>query len=190
MALMAEGLEDIILGRRSWTQGSKVEEKAMTEAQDKVAPGEPKEESTEGTEQGGTGQGGTEQEDATTRFRRRREKLRAGRVPPFMGGGKSGAANPMSQMLQMMPLLMATMGMGGKGAGLPGMGMGLMVMQLQVQLMVWMIETWMDYLEALQDVFERSVERLQDMELLGTMMAGMSADGSDGEDDGTDGKNW
>lgn len=86
-------------------------------------------------------------------------------MPPFSN----------NQFMQMLPLLMAM----GNGA-MPGAGMA----GTQIQLLMWMIETWLDYLASLQDVLERALERLQEMNLCGGWMGG------DSDGDGEDGKEW
>ena len=78
-----------------------------------------------------------------------------------------------NQFLQLLPLLMAM------GGGMRGGGVG----NLQLQLMMWMIETWLDYLAAMQEVFERALDRLRDMDVCGGLMGG-AVDGDD------DGKEW
>ncbi len=89
----------------------------------------------------------------------------AGFMPPF----------PPQQFMQMLPLLMA---MG--GAGMPGMGLA----NTQIQLVMWMVETWIDYLSATQEVLERAMERLREMDVAGGWMSG-----GDGGGEG-DGKEW
>jgi len=89
---------------------------------------------------------------------------------PF--GGFGGGFGP-AQFMQMLPLLMAM------GGGMPGGGMA----KMQLQLLMWMVETWLDYLSAMQEVFERAFDRLRDMELCGGFMGG-------GGDQGEDGKEW
>lgn len=73
------------------------------------------------------------------RSRRRR------RSSPFSG-----------EMLQMLPLMMAM-----SGGGMPGMNL----FHLQMRLMLWMIETWMDYLSAVQEVFDRATAKLREVGL-------------------------
>ena len=87
-------------------------------------------------------------------------------MPPFSN----------TQFMQMRPLLMAM----GNGGSFPGAGMA----GTQIQLLMWMIETWLDYLASLQEVLERALERLQEMNLCGGGMA------DDGEHADQDGKEW
>jgi uncharacterized membrane protein len=90
----------------------------------------------------------------------------------FGGGNPFGGGFGPSQFMQMLPLMMAM------GGGMPGGGM----VKMQLQLMMWMVETWLDYLSAMQEVFERAFDRLREMELCGGFMGG----GDQGEDD----KEW
>jgi len=92
----------------------------------------------------------------------------------FGGGGPFGGGFGPAQFMQMLPLMMAM------GGGMPGAGMA----NMQLQLMMWMVETWLDYLSAMQEVFERALDRLRDMELCGGFMGG----GGGGQDE--DGKEW
>ena len=87
-------------------------------------------------------------------------------MPPFSS----------NQFMQMLPLLMAM----GNGGSFPGAGMA----GTQIQLLMWMIETWLDYLASLQDVLERALERLQDLNLCG----GWTSDDSGSGDE--DAKEW
>lgn len=89
-----------------------------------------------------------------------------------MGGNPFGGFNP-GQILQMLPLMMAM------GGGMPGAGMA----QMQLRLMMWALETWLDYLSAMQEVFERALDRLRDMEVMGGFAGG-------GEEHGEGGKDW
>ena len=107
-----------------------------------------------------TGRGGSARDKARGRGGSGRGH---GFVPPFP-----------PNLMQMLPLIMA---MG--GSGMPGMGMS----NTQIQLMIWAIETWLDYLAAVQEVFERALDRLHEMNLGGGWMGG-----GDGGDEG--GASW
>lgn len=95
-----------------------------------------------------------------------------GRAQGFGGAGPFGGGFGPAQFMQMLPLMMAM------GGGMPGGGMA----NMQLQMMMWMVETWLDYLSAMQEVFERALDRLRDMELCGGFMGG------GGQDE--DGKEW
>ena len=95
-----------------------------------------------------------------------------GRGQGFGGGGMFGGGFGPAQFMQMLPLMMAM------GGGMPGGGMA----NMQLQLMMWMVETWLDYLTAMQEVFERALDRLRDMQLCGGFMGGGDQD--------EDGKEW
>lgn len=82
---------------------------------------------------------------------------------PFM-------SNP-AQLMQMLPFMMA---MG--GSGLPKMGMA--AFSLQIKMTMWMVETWIDYLNSVQEVFMRSLTRLKEIET-----GWSSSDDADDEDD-------
>lgn len=84
------------------------------------------------------------------------------------GGGFGGGFGP-AQFMQMLPLIMAM------GGGMPGGG----VAGFQLQIMMWMIETWMDYLAAMQEVFERALGRLRDMSAGAGFMGGAEDDGDE-----------
>ncbi|BAE50752.1 hypothetical protein [Paramagnetospirillum magneticum] len=97
---------------------------------------------------------------------------RTGAFGQGFGGNPFGGGFGPAQFMQMLPLMMAM------GGGMPGGGMA----KMQLQLMMWMVETWLDYLSAMQEVFERAFDRLREMELCGGFMGG----GYQGEDD----KEW
>jgi hypothetical protein len=118
---------------------------------------------------GGAGDG--DGESGRTKGRRRRPKGAGGFGP---GAGFMPPFGP-QQFMQMLPLMMA---MG--GGGMPGMGLA----NTQIQLVMWMVETWIDYLGSMQEVLERALERLHDMNLAGGWMPG-----GDGGDEGG-GKEW
>jgi len=97
------------------------------------------------------------------------------------GGGLGGGPFGMPpQFAQLMSMLMA---MGGPAAfGGMGRGMGGLNFQLSLKLMSWLLETWLDYLDAMQGVIHRAFDRFQAL--------GLSADdmmpamwGEDGDDD-------
>lgn len=89
-----------------------------------------------------------------------------------MGGNPFGGFNP-GQLLQLLPLMMAM------GGGMPGAGMA----HMQLRLLMWALETWLDYLSAMQEVFERALDRLRDMDMMGGFAGG-------GDDRGEGGKDW
>lgn len=114
------------------------------------------------TDRGNSDNGqGTDAEDGERSGRRRRRSRRASGggddAGQGFGGGFGGAFPP--GLMQLLPLLMA---MGG-GGGFPGAG----AVNFQLKLLSWMLETWLDYLAAMQEVFERALDRLHDMQMMG-----------------------
>lgn len=76
----------------------------------------------------------------------------------------------MGSFMQMLPLLMAM------GGGNPGQRM----MGFQLRIVMLMIEIWIDYLAAMQDFMERTLERLAEF-----------SDGGDSHgDDADDADDW
>ncbi|MBI3444519.1 MAG: hypothetical protein HY055_03980 [Magnetospirillum sp.] len=125
----------------------------------------------------GMAPGDSSGDDIRKKRKKSREKARNasgfGRGQGFaqgFGGGFGGGFGP-AQIMQMLPLIMAM------GGGMPGGG----VANFQLQLMMWAIETWLDYLTAMQEVFERALGRLREMNVCGGFMAADEGDDEDKE---------
>ncbi len=105
---------------------------------------------------------GDSSQEKRGRQRRPRREGGFGRAGGFaqglggMFGGGGGGFGP-GQIMQLLPLILA-MGGGRLGGGMAG---------LQLQLLMWVLEVWLDYLSAMQEVCERALERLQDLDLGG-----------------------
>jgi hypothetical protein len=95
---------------------------------------------------------------------------RAGGFAQGLGGmfGGGGGFGP-GQIMQLLPLILA-MGGGRLGGGMAG---------LQLQLLMWVLEVWLDYLSAMQEVCERALERLQDLDLGGMFGNGQAENDED-----------